>query len=116
KVAAEIKKAGAYQVAGTPVENSLQYVGLVTKMKTFDDVRVRQEIAWALPYEEIYKSVVYDPCIPMSGAAVGAPSQAAWPQPFPYNRDMEKAKAVLSEAGYGGGFETTISIDLGDAT
>ena len=29
---------------------------------------------------------------------------------------MEKAKALLSEAGYGGGFETTISIDLGDAT
>jgi peptide/nickel transport system substrate-binding protein len=64
--AAEIKNSGAYQVVGTPVENSLQYVGLVTKMKPFDDLQVRQASAWAVPYEEIYKNVVYDICIPMS--------------------------------------------------
>ena len=116
KDAAESKKSGAYRVVGTPVENSLQYVGLVTKMKPFDDVRVRQAITWAVPYEEIYKSVVYDICIPMSGAPAGGQIPATWPQPFPYRRDMEKAKALLSAAGYGGGFETTISIDLGDAT
>jgi peptide/nickel transport system substrate-binding protein len=116
KDAAEIKKSGAYRVVGTPVENSLQYVGLVTKMKPFDDVRVRQAIAWAVPYDEIYKSVVYDICIPMSGGPADAPKTAAWPQPFPYKRDMEKAKALLTEAGLAGGFETTISIDLGDAT
>jgi peptide/nickel transport system substrate-binding protein len=85
-------------------------------MKPFDDVRVRQAIAWAVPYKEIYKSVVYDICIPMSGGPAGAPKTAAWPQPFPYKRDMEKAKALLGEAGLAGGFETTISIDLGDAT
>ncbi|MGA7864387.1 MAG: ABC transporter substrate-binding protein [Stellaceae bacterium] len=116
KDAAEIKKSGVYRVVGTPVENSLQYVGLVTKMKPFDDVRVRQAIAWAVPYEEIYKSVVYDICIPMSGGPTDAPKTAAWPQAFPYKHDIEKAKALLSEAGLAGGFETTISIDLGDAT
>lgn len=116
KDAAEIKKSGAYRVVGTPVENSLQYVGLVTKMKPFDDVHVRQAMAWAVPYEEIYKSVVYDMCIPMSDGPADAPISAAWPQPFPYKRDMERAKALLAEAGLGGGFETTISIDLGDAT
>jgi peptide/nickel transport system substrate-binding protein len=62
-------------------------------MKPFDDVRVRQAIAWAVPYKEIYKSVVYDICIPMSGGPAGAPKTAAWPQPFPYKREMEKAKA-----------------------
>src|ERR1700736_320361 len=116
KDAAEIKKSGAYRIVGTPVENSLQYVGLVTKMKPFDDVRVRRAMAWAVPYEEIYKSVVYDTCIPMSAGPADAPISAAWPQPFPYKRDMERAKALLAEAGLGGGFETTISIDLGDAT
>ncbi len=116
KDAAEIKSSGAYRVVGTPVENSLQYVGLVTKMKPFDDVRVRQAIAWAVPYEEIYKSVVYDICIPMSGGPSDEPKTAAWPQPFPYKHDMAKAKALLAEAGLAGGFETTISIDLGDAT
>jgi ABC-type transport system substrate-binding protein len=84
KDAAEIKKCRAYRVVGTPVENSLQYVGLVIKMKPFDDVRVRQAIARALPYEEIYKRVVYDICVPMSGAPTGAPTSAAWPRPVPY--------------------------------
>jgi peptide/nickel transport system substrate-binding protein len=116
KDAAEIKKSGAYRVVGTPVENSLQYLGLVTKMKPFDDVRVRQAVAWSVPYEEIYKSVVYDICIPMSGGSANMPAQAVWPLPFPYKRDMQKAKALLAEAGYSDGFETTISIDLGDAT
>ena len=116
KDAAEIKKSGAYRIVGIPVENSLQYVGLVTKMKPFDDVRVRQAIAWAMPYEEIYKSVVYDICIPMSGGPSDTPTSAAWPQPFPYKRDMEKAKALLSDAGLSDGFESSISIDLGDAT
>jgi peptide/nickel transport system substrate-binding protein len=79
-------------------------------------VRVRQAIAWAVPYVEIYRSVVYDLCIPMSGSPDDRPALAAWPQPFPYKRDMETAKALLSEAGCAGGLETAISIDLGDAT
>ena len=52
----------------------------------------------------------------MSGAATGTPEKADWPQPFPYKTDLAKAKALLVEAGYPDGFETTISIDLGDAT
>src|ERR1700738_1142050 len=78
KDAAEIKKSGAYRLVGTPVENSLQYVGLVTKMKPFDDVHVRQAMAWAVPYEEIYKSVAYDMCIPMSDGPADAPISAGW--------------------------------------
>ena len=116
KDAAEIKASGAYEVVGTPVENSLQYVGLATKVKPFDDVRVRQAIAWAVPYDDMYKAVLYNICIPMSGAASDMPTTSEWPQPFPYKTDLAKAKALLAEAGLGGGFESTISIDLGDAT
>jgi peptide/nickel transport system substrate-binding protein len=115
KDAAEIKKSGAYRLVGTPVENSLQYVGLVTKGSRSTMCAYARRSP-GVPYEEIYRSVVYDLCIPMSGGPDDRPALAAWPQPFPYKRDMETAKALLSEAGYAGGFETAISIDLGDAT
>jgi peptide/nickel transport system substrate-binding protein len=39
----------------------------------------------------------------------------AWPQPHKYNTDIAKAKALLAEAGYPNGFETTLSFDLGFA-
>lgn len=107
---------GKYKVVGVPIENSLKYIGLVTTMKPFDNVKVRQAIAYAVPYEQIYKSAIYGRGISMSGASAGASKDAIWPQPFPYKTDLEKAKALLAEAGYPNGFETTISIDLGDAT
>src|SRR4029077_17976672 len=42
--------------------------------------------------------------------------QVAWPQPQKYTTDIAKAKALLAEAGYANGFETTISFDLAFAT
>jgi hypothetical protein len=39
----------------------------------------------------------------------------AWPQPTKYVTDIAKAKALLAEAGYPNGFETTLSFDLGFA-
>ena len=107
---------GKYKVVGVPIENSLQYVGLVTTMKPFDNVKVRQAIAYAIPYQEIYKSAVYGRVIPMCCSKGTGPKDASWPQPFPYDTDLAKAKKLLAEAGYPNGFETTISLNMGDAT
>ncbi|MBP7066596.1 ABC transporter substrate-binding protein, partial [Ferrovibrio sp.] len=108
--------AAKYRVVGVPVENSLKYVGMVSTMKPFDNPKVRQAIAYATPFEQIYKTAIYGRGIPMSAGPADAPKDAVWPQPFPYKTDLAKAKQLLTEAGYPDGFETTISIDLGDAT
>lgn len=108
--------AAKYRVVGVPVENSLKYVGMVSTMKPFDNPKVRQAIAYATPFEQIYKAAIYGRGIPMSAGPADAPKAAVWPQPFPYKTDLAKAKQLLTEAGYPDGFETTISIDLGDAT
>ena len=39
-----------------------------------------------------------------------------WPQPFPYRTDLDKAKALMAEAGFAQGLETTLSLDVGTAT
>ena len=116
KDTADIIKGGKYLVASAPIENSLKYVGMVVTQKPFDDVKVRQAITYAVPYQQIYDAAIFGRGIPMSGGPATAPADASWPQPFPYRTDLAKAKALLAEAGYPDGFETTISIDLGDAT
>jgi len=119
KDAAEIvaeKGSGKYVVVGVPIENSLKYLGLVTTQKPFDDVRVRQAIAYAVPYAQISQSAIYGRGRMMNGASADAPKEAVWPQPFPYDTNLEKAKKLLAEAGYASGFETTLSFDMGEGT
>lgn len=110
------KGSGKYIVVGVPIENSLKYIGMITTAKPFDNVKVRQAVAYAVPFEQISKSAIYGRGNMMYGAAATAPTEPVWPQPFPYNINLDKAKALLAEAGYPDGFETTISFDLGEAT
>ena len=49
-------------------------------------------------------------------AAAATVEQAVWPQPFPYVTDLDKAKALMQEAGFGAGLDTTFSLDVGTAT
>src|SRR5260370_17981937 len=56
--------------------------------------------------------VVFGLAHPMFGAGKDKPTEVAWPQPHKYNTDIEKAKALMAEAGLANGFETTISFDL----
>jgi peptide/nickel transport system substrate-binding protein len=110
------KGSGKYIVVGVPIENSLKYIGMITTAKPFDNMKVRQAVAYAVPFEQIAKSAIYGRGNMMHGAPAGVPKDASWPQPFPYNIDLDKAKKLLAEAGYPDGFETTISFDLGEAT
>jgi peptide/nickel transport system substrate-binding protein len=75
---------------------------------------VRQAVAYAVPYQKIMDAVLFGLAKPMFGAA-GKPTEAVWPQAHTYNTDIAKAKALLAEAGYPDGFETTLSFDLGFA-
>ena len=43
-------------------------------------------------------------------------SEPVWPQAFPYRTDLDKAKALMAEAGFASGLDTSISLDTGTAT
>jgi peptide/nickel transport system substrate-binding protein len=86
---------------------STTYIGFNVDKEPFDDVKVRQAINYALDMEEVV-NVVY--------RGVGAPAVGPLgPNVFganldlqPYNRDVAKAKQLLTEAGFPNGFSTTI--------
>jgi peptide/nickel transport system substrate-binding protein len=113
---ADIVSAKKLKVESAPQSNTLKYLALLSTMKPFDDVRVRQAIAYAVPYEKVIESAVYGRAKPMFGAPANAPQDASWPQPFPYTYDPDKAKALLSEAGLANGFETKLCFDASAAT
>ncbi|WP_075214337.1 ABC transporter substrate-binding protein [Mongoliimonas terrestris] len=111
----EMAKAGKVKVASTPISNGMWSVELNVTQPPFDNKLVRQAIAYALPYGKIMDAVMYGRAKPLYGAASNVADSMEWPRPTAYTTDVEKAKALLAEAGYADGFETVISFDLGQA-
>jgi peptide/nickel transport system substrate-binding protein len=108
----EMKASGKLDVVSLPFSNGIQYIGMNVTKPPFDNPKVRQAVAYAIPYQKIMDVVLFGLANPMFGAANDKPTEVAWPQPTKYSTDMAKAKALLTEAGYADGFETTISFDL----
>ncbi|MGE4045185.1 MAG: ABC transporter substrate-binding protein [Acetobacteraceae bacterium] len=111
---AEMKAAGKLKLVSTPYSNGIQYIGMNVTKPPFDNVKVRQAVAYALPYDKIMEVVLFGLGKPMFGRTGGG-TEVAWPQPHGFNTDLDKARALLAEAGMGEGFETTLSFDLGFA-
>jgi peptide/nickel transport system substrate-binding protein len=112
----ELKQKGQVAVASTPVSNGMWSIELNVTKPPFDSVRVRQAIAYALPYQKIMDAVLFKEAKPLFGSASTSPDSSVWPCATHYNTDVAKAKALLAEAGFADGFETTISFDLGQST
>jgi peptide/nickel transport system substrate-binding protein len=112
----ELKDAGKLNIVSTPFSNGIVYVGMNVKNTPFDNLKVRQAVAYAIPYQKIMDAVQYGLAKPMFGAPADKGTEVAWPQPHKYNIDIAKAKQLMAEAGYPNGFETTLSFDLGFAT
>jgi peptide/nickel transport system substrate-binding protein len=114
KDVAEMVQEKKLTVVGTPVDNCIVFVDMNTKIPPFDKLKVRQAIAYAIPYQKIMDAAMFGRGTPMFGGSAEV-SSPAWPQPTPFNTDMAKAKQLLAEAGLPHGFETTLSFDLGVA-
>ena len=111
----ELRDAGKLNILSTPYSNGIQYIGMNVKTPPFDNLKVRQAVAYAIPYQKIMDAALFGLAKPLYGAPADAKTEPVWPQAHKYNTDLAKAKQLLAEAGYPEGFETTLSFDLGFA-
>jgi oligopeptide transport system substrate-binding protein len=95
------------QVANAPAI-AIDYLFMNVRMKPFDNLKVRQAVAWAIDRDKLIKLI--------SGAGsrldqiypAGLPGHVAGPAGVFYGYDAAKAKQLLTEAGYPNGFTTTL--------
>ena len=112
----EMSQGGKVNVVTTPIENAIWYVGMNVKNAPFNNVKVRQAVAYAIPYEKILDNAMYKRATRMWGDKDNKAAGTGWPQVHGYKQDIPKARALMKEAGVENGFETTLSFDLGGAT
>jgi peptide/nickel transport system substrate-binding protein len=113
---AELAKAGKLQVTSHPVENAFAYVGMNVKNAPFSTLKVRLAVAHAVPFEKMFTSAVFGRGVLLSGNPIASHTAGHEFLPSPFKTDLVKAKALLAEAGFANGFETTLSFDQGFAT
>ena len=95
----ELREAGKLNIVSTPFSNGVQYLGMNVTKPPFDNVKVRQAVAYAVPYQKIMDAALFGLAKPMFGGPEQA-SEAVWPQAHKYNTDIAKAKQLMAEAGY----------------
>jgi peptide/nickel transport system substrate-binding protein len=89
------------------------WVELNAKMAPFDNVDVRRAMNHAFPQDQVMKAVFQGLASPLNGCM---------PNIYPgfagdlvdYSYDPDKAKALLAQAGQGGGFKTSLAYNAGD--
>ncbi len=111
---AELKTNSKLAIVSTPYSNGIQYLGMNVQNPPFNDLKVRQAIAYAIPYQKIMDAVMYGLAKPMFGAPADAPIEVAWPQPHKFNTDLDKAKQLLASSG-ASSINVPLSFDLGFA-
>ncbi len=107
----------ANELAGTDFEiyegtmNLVQAMYLNNSFEPFQDIRVRQALCYAVSPQEIL-----DLGFDGKGTIIGSSMFPAFGKYYLpelsdlYGKDIEKAKELLSEAGYGDGFSFTITV------
>ena len=94
----ELKNMGKLHIVSTPYSNGIQYIGMNVKQPPFDNLKVRQAVAYAIPYQKIMDAALFGLAKPMFGAPPGTPTEVAWPQPHGYTTDLAKARKLLAYA------------------
>ena len=111
-----MEQGGKTKVASIPQTNGFTHVTMNTQMAPFDNLKVRQAVAAALPYDDMFKAAIFGRGRKLyDGSWSGTPPDANFPQPMPVRTDIAKAKQLLAEAGMPNGFSTSFAFSTGQS-
>jgi peptide/nickel transport system substrate-binding protein len=112
KDTSEMKKDGKLVIVSHPIGNGMYSVDMNVKNPPFDNPKVRQAVAYALPYQKIMDAAMFGLANPLYGGPSNNVTDLTWPAKTGYVNDMAKAKKLMAESGVSE-IETTLSFDLG---
>src|ERR1700736_3586927 len=112
KDTSEMKRDGKLVIVSHPIGNGMYSVEMNVKNPPFDNEKVRQAVAYALPYQKIMDAAMFGLANPLFGGPSNNVTDIAWPARTGYVTDIAKAKALMAESGVSG-IDTTVSFDLG---
>jgi peptide/nickel transport system substrate-binding protein len=111
-----LEKRGKVKVVSTPQVNAFNFYAFNSRKPPFDNVKVRQALAAALPYQAMFQAAIYGRGRALFGATwTDNPPDASFPQPMPTHTDPVLAKKLLAEAGFPEGFKTSLMFSVGSA-
>lgn len=105
----EMEGVSVLQVAS----NKHLFFCLNNNVAPFDDVRVRQAIAYAIPYDSLVNDVMYGNAAVTTSMLPDNVNGHISDDKTHYTTDLEKAKDLLAEAGYPDGFSCTMTLGNG---
>jgi peptide/nickel transport system substrate-binding protein len=91
----------------------VEYFGLNCKIPPFDNVLVRQAMAWATPIDDIITGAAHGWAVPAK-SMLGKGMSGYDPSYWCYSYNLTKAQELLVKAGYPNGFKTEAYIPSGD--
>jgi peptide/nickel transport system substrate-binding protein len=113
EAAIQLKGAGGVRVLSVPSIKQHKF-GFVMDKAPFEDRRLRQAIAYAIPYQPLLSKVLHSEAVLANGVW---PRNSVWATPgnWPYKYDPAKAKSMLAAAGKANGFSFTVDYSQSDA-
>src|SRR4029079_6070041 len=88
----ELKDNNKLSIISTPYSNGIQYLGMNVTQPPFNNLKVRQAVAYGIPHQNIMDSALFGLAKPMFGASANTPTEVAWPQPHKFTTDIAQAK------------------------
>lgn len=104
-----LKQQAAFKVIAEP-QRLVQLLALNNERTPFQDIRVRQALNYAVDRDALIEAVAYGYGSKIASSM--SPAMENWyiDANVLYPHDLEKARQLLEEAGYGNGFSATISV------
>ena len=95
---------------------TVDYMGFKNTVPPFDDVRVRQAVAYAMPYDDIMTGVFKDGPAAERMRSVVPKVHTDYIPAYRYETDLDRARELLEAAGFADGFDMTLTYSTGFST
>lgn len=92
--------------------NKTLHFGMNTKVKPFDNRKVRQALSYAVPQKRLRRNVMKGQASPMN-SAVPSNMPGYCGDDYKYKYNLSKAKKLLADAGYPNGFSFKFTLGAG---